>query len=177
MPNNMTQFVFIGGISVMQPDPGLIFWTTLIFLLVWIVLGRMAFRPIQNALKKRDGDIQNALDEAKRAREEIGQMKSQNEQLLKEAQEQRTAILKEAQAMKDSIIGKAKEDAKTQVQAMIAEAKTDVEHMREELRISIKNEVGQMALDIAEKLIRKELKSSADNQALTKQLVEEIKFN
>jgi F-type H+-transporting ATPase subunit b len=173
----MTQFVFLGGISVMQPDPGLIFWTALIFLLVWIVLGRMAFRPIQSALKKRDSDIQHALDEAKRAREEIGKMQSQNELLLKEAQEQRAAILKEAKEIREATIKRAEDEAKAKVQAMIAEAKTDVEHMRMELKTSLKNELGNMALDIAEKLVRKELKSNTENVALAQKLVEEIKFN
>lgn len=173
----MTQFVFLSGFSVMQPDPGLIFWTAIIFLLVWVVLGRTAFRPIQNALKKRDSDIQNALDEAKRAREEIGKMQSQNELLLKEAQEQRAAIIKEAKEIREATIKRAEEEAKAKVQAMIAEAKTDVEHMRLELKTSIKNEVGNMALDIAEKLVRKELKSNTENVELAQKLVEEIKFN
>lgn len=173
----MTQFVFLGGFSVMQPDPGLIFWTALIFLLVWVVLGRTAFRPIQESLKKRDSDIQNALDEAKRAREEIGKMQSQNELLLKEAQEQRATIIKEAKEIREATIKRAEEEAKVKVQAMIAEAKTDVEHMRLELKTSIKNELGNMALDIAEKLVRKELKSNTENMELAQKLVEEIKFN
>lgn len=161
----------------MQPDPGLIFWTSIIFLLVWIVLGRFAFRPIQQSLKKRDSDIQNALDEAKRAREEIGKMQSQNEALLREAQEQRAAILKEAKEIREATIKRAEEEAKAKVQAMIAEAKTDVEHMRMELKTSLKNELGNMALDIAEKLVRKELKGNSDNVELAQKLVEDIKFN
>lgn len=161
----------------MQPDPGLIFWTSIIFLFIWIVLGRFAFRPIQQSLKKRDSDIQSALDEAKRAREEIGKMQSQNEILLKEAQEQRAAILKEAKEIREATIKRAEEEAKAKVQAMIAEAKTDVEHMRMELKTSIKNEVGNMALDIAEKLVRKELKSNTENVELAQKLVEDIKFN
>lgn len=161
----------------MQPDPGLIFWTSIIFLLVWVILGRFAFRPIQQSLKKRDSDIQNALDEAKRAREEIGKMQSQNEALLKEAQEQRTAILKEAKEIREATIKRAEEEAKAKVQAMIAEAKTDVEHMRMELKTSLKNELGNMALDIAEKLVRKELKSNSENVELAQKLVEDIKFN
>ena len=173
----MTQFVFFGGFSVMQPDPGLIFWTSVIFIFIWVVLGRAAFRPIQNALKKRDSDIQHALDEAKRAREEIGKMQSQNELLLREAQEQRTAILKEAKEIREATIKRAEEEAKAKVKAMLAEAKTDIEHMSLELKTSIKNELGNMALDIAEKLVRKELKSNTENMELAQKLVEEIKFN
>ena len=61
----MALMVFLADFSVIKPDPGLILWTSVIFLLVWVILGRTAFRPIQTALKKRDQDIQNALDEAK----------------------------------------------------------------------------------------------------------------
>ena len=161
----------------MQPDPGLIFWTTVIFLLVWVVLGRTAFRPIQESLKKRDSDIQNALDEAKRAREEIGKMQSQNELLLKEAQEQRATIIKEAKEIREATIKRAEEEAKAKVKAMLAEAKTDIEHMSLELKTSIKNELGNMALDIAEKLVRKEPKSNTENMEPAQKLVDETKFN
>ena len=67
----MSNVLFLADFSVIKPDPGLIFWTTLIFLLVWVLLGRMAFGPIQSALKKRENDIQSALDEAKKARDEL----------------------------------------------------------------------------------------------------------
>jgi len=173
----MALMVFLADFSVIKPDPGLIVWTSVIFLLVWVILGRTAFRPIQTALKKRDQDIQNALDEAKRAREEIGKMQSQNEQLLKQASEERALILKEAKDAKESIIREARETAKEEAQKIVNAAKVDVDHMRLEVLTSIKNDLGEMALDIAEKLVRNDLKGNTEQVDLSRKLVNEIKFN
>ena len=173
----MALMVFLADFSVIKPDPGLIVWTSVIFLLVWVILGRTAFRPIQTALKKRDQDIQTALDEAKRAREEIGKMQSQNEQLLKQASEERAQILKEAKDAKESIIREARETAKEEAQKIVNAAKVDVDHMRLEVLTSIKNDLGEMALDIAEKLVRNDLKGNTEQVDLSRKLVNEIKFN
>jgi F-type H+-transporting ATPase subunit b len=173
----MALMVFLADFSVIKPDPGLILWTSIIFLLVWVILGRTAFRPIQNALKKRDQDIQTALDEAKLAREEIGKMQSQNEQLLKQASEERAQILKEAKEAKEGIISEARETAKEEAQKIVNAAKVDVDHMRLEVLTSIKNDLGEMALDIAEKLVRNDLKGNAEQVDLSRKLVNEIKFN
>ena len=101
--------------------------------------------------------------------------------MLKEIYEQagifRKIIDRRIKENGEAPIKRAEEEAKVKVQAMIAEAKTDVEHMRLELKTSIKNELGNMALDIAEKLVRKELKSNTENMELANKLVEEIKFN
>ncbi len=173
----MALMVFLADFSVIKPDPGLIVWTSVIFLLVWVILGRTAFRPIQTALKKRDQDIQTALDEAKHAREEIGKMQSQNEQLLKQASEERALILKEAKDAKESIIREARETAKEEAQKIVNAAKVDVDHMRLEVLTSIKNDLGEMALDIAEKLVRNDLKGNTEQVDLSRKLVNEIKFN
>ena len=92
----MKTIFFLADLDVIKPDPGLILWTTVVFLLIYFVLGKLAFKPIQNALKEREGNIQEALDEAKKAREAMSSLKSENEALLKEAQEERSKLLKEA---------------------------------------------------------------------------------
>ena len=173
----MTQFVFLGGFSVMQPDPGLIFWTTLIFLLVWVVLGRTAFRPIQESLKKRDADIQNALDEAKKAREEMSQLQAENEKLLAQAREERSAILKEAKEAKDEIIAEAKERANAEYKRKVESAIQDIENQKQAALVSLKNQAGQMAVEIAEKLLRRELANKTEQEAYAKSLADSIKLN
>jgi len=173
----MAHMLFLADFSVMKPDPGLIFWTFLIFLLVYVVLGRAAFRPIQKALKKREDDIQDSLDEAKKAREEMSQLQAQNEQLLKEAQEERAKILREAKDAKDSIIAEAKNEAKKEAQKIVADAKEQINNMRMETMTNIRNEVGTMAVDIAEKVLRNKLKGDQEQENLVNKLVDEIKFN
>lgn len=173
----MAHMLFLADFSVMKPDPGLIFWTFLIFLLVYVILGRAAFGPIQKALKKRENDIQSSLDEAKKAREEMSQLQSQNEQLLKEAQEERAKILREAKDTKENIVKEAKEEAKKEAQKIVADAKEQINNMRMETMTNIRNEVGTMAVDIAEKVLRSKLRGDQEQEKLVNQLVDEIKFN
>lgn len=173
----MTEFLFLADFSVIRPDPGLIFWTSIIFLIVWFVLGRFAFRPIQEALKKRETDIQSALDEAKRTREDMANLKAENEQLLKEAQEERAKILREAKEVKDSIINEAKTKAKEEARDIVASAKEEIENQKMAAITEVKNEVGNMALDIAEKLLHKELKGDSSQETFVQKLVDELKLN
>lgn len=173
----MAETLFLADFSVIKPDPGLILWTSIIFLLVWGILGKFAFRPIQEALKKREYDIQNALDEAKKAREEIASMQAQNEQLLAEAREERAIILKEAKEHKDAIINEAKAEAKEVAKKMAANAKRDIENQRMAVVTDLKNQLGVMALDIAEKVIRKELKGNNEQEKFVNKLVEEAELN
>jgi F-type H+-transporting ATPase subunit b len=169
--------LILADFTVMKPDPGLVFWTFLIFLLVWIILGRVAFKPIQKALKQRENDIQSSLDEAKRARDEMAQLQSQNEQLLKEAQVERAKILREAKDTKEAIIKEAKEAASEEAKKIVADAKAQINNMRMETMTNIRNEVGTMAVDIAEKVLRSKLQGDKEQEALVNQLVDEIKFN
>ena len=78
--------------SVLKPDLGQIFWSIIFFVLFWILIGRFAFKPIAEALKKRQDDIQSSLDEAKTARAEIANLKSENEALLAQAKEDPNTI-------------------------------------------------------------------------------------
>ncbi|MFM8450088.1 MAG: F0F1 ATP synthase subunit B [Haliscomenobacter sp.] len=163
--------------SPILPEFGIFFWTTLIFLIVWIGLGKFAFKPIQQALKQREEGIQHSLDEAKRAREEISQLQANNEQLLKQAQEERSLIIKEAKEAREAMIKEAREKAKEEAQKIVSAAKEDIEHMKLEVMTNVKNEVGAMAIAIAEKLLQRELEDKKNQQALAQKLVDDFKLN
>ncbi|PSR14347.1 MAG: ATP synthase F0 subunit B [Bacteroidetes bacterium] len=163
--------------SVIRPDPGLIFWTALIFIVLWGVLGRMAFKPIQNALTKRDNDIQEALDEAKRAREEMANLQAENQKILAQAREERSKILKEAKETKDQILKEAKEQARTEARKIVVSAQQEIENQRQIAVTELKNQVGQMAITIAEKVLRKQLTGANNQEAFVNTLVDEIKLN
>lgn len=169
--------IFLADFTVMKPDPGLLVWTLLIFILFWALMARFAFKPIQNALKQREDDIQKSLDEAKKAREEMSNLKAENEQLLKQAQEERMKILKEANEAKEAIIGEAKNKAKEEAQKIVANAKEQIEHQRMAAITDIKNQVGKMSLEIAEKVIRKELEGNKEQERFVNTLVDEMKLN
>ena len=168
---------FLADFSVIKPDFGLLFWTSIFFLLFWLLIGKFAFKPIAESLKKRTSDIQDALDEAKKAKEEMTALNNRNEELIKEAQEERAKIIKEAKAAKEAIINEAKVKAKEDANRIVSSAKSEIEAQKKAALTEVKNEVGQMALTIAEKVIRKELKGNPDQASFVDKLVGEIKLN
>ena len=173
----MELFIFLLDFSPIKPDLGLILWTSVIFLLFWFIMGKMAFGPIADALQTRGDDIQNALDEAKKAKEEMANLKAENERVLVQAREERAAILKEAKEAKNKIIAEAKEGAKEEANKIMSSAKSEIENQKKQALTDIKNQVGTMALDIAEQVLKKELKSDANQQSFVSQLVDGIKMN
>ncbi|MBK8517946.1 MAG: F0F1 ATP synthase subunit B [Saprospiraceae bacterium] len=143
-----------------QPTPGLAIWSLLIFLLFWYIMGKFAFRPIADALEKREDDIQQAIDQAKQAREEMASMKSENEKLLAQAREERAKILQEAKEIKNQMIHEAKEKAKEEASRVIGNAMNDIENQKKAAILEVKNELGNLALSIAEKVIKKNSKAT-----------------
>lgn len=160
-----------------KPDFGLFFWTTIIFLLFWFLMAKFAFIPIKNALKKREKDIQHALDEAKLAKESMANMKAENEKLLALAREERSKILQEAKEMKNAMISEAKSKAKEEATKIVTSAKQDIDNQKKAAIAEVKNELGNMALTIAEKVIRKELKGNQDQEQFVSSIVKDMNLN
>ncbi|MCB0645115.1 MAG: F0F1 ATP synthase subunit B [Saprospiraceae bacterium] len=169
--------MMISLFSVFQPSPGLAVWSLLIFVLFWTIAGRFAFKPIAKALEKRQNDIQHALDSAKLAREEVSDMKAENEKLLAQAREERSKILQEAKDLKNQIVNEAKEKAKEEATKIINNAKQEIDNQTKAAVADAKSKLGAMSVEIAEKLIRRELKSNADHDAYVKGLVDEMNLN
>ena len=169
--------IFLIDFTPIKPDFGLLFWTTIIFGIFWILIGKFAFRPIAQALKKREDDIQGALDEAKRTRQEMANLKAENEELLAQAREERSKILKEAKEIKENIISEARVKAKEEAQKIVTNAKEQIENQKMAAIIDLKNQIGKMSLEIAEKVIRKELQSDTAQEQFVNGLVKEIKLN
>ena len=166
--------LLLADFSVIRPDLGLIFWTTLVFLLVWFLLGRLAFRPIQNALRKRENDIQEALDVAARARAEMAQLNADNERLLVQAREERTRLLQDAERERSRIVEEARGKAREEAQKIVANAKQDIENQRKAAVTDLKNQVGNMAVEIAEKILRRELENKTAQEQYVNRLVDDI---
>ena len=163
--------------SPIKPDIGLILWTTVIFGLFWGVIGKFAFRPIAEALKTRENDIQSALDEAKLAKEEMQKLQSKNEELIQEARAERVKLLNEAKEIKNSIINEAKSKAKEEASKIVEGAQREIENQKNAAIAEVKKEVGAMAVDIAEKIIRRNLSSDKDQQSYVKELINQMNDN
>ncbi len=169
--------LFLADFSVIKPEPGLIFWMAIVFIFLYLFLGRMVFRPIQQALRKREEDIQSSLDEAKRTREEMAKLKADNEALLKLAQEERARILREAAETKEAIINEAKAKAKAEARKIVEEAKELIENQKMAAIVDVKNQVGNLAIDLTERLLRTQLKGNAEQEQLVARLMDEMKLN
>ena len=149
--------IFLAGFAPFQPTPGLALWSLIIFLLFWGLMSKFAFKPMMNGLKKRESDIKSALEEAQKAREEMANLKAENETILAEAREQRATMLREAKETKAAIISEAKDKAREEANRMTSTAKIEIENEKKAAMIEVKNDVGNMATEIAEKILRKEL--------------------
>jgi F-type H+-transporting ATPase subunit b len=163
--------------ELLTPSFGLIFWTLLAFLIVFFILKKFAWKPILKALNDREKGIADSLETADRVRAEMAQLKSENEELLAKAREERAAMLKEARDIKDKIINDAKEQAKTEASKIMSETQQAIEQQKMAAMTDVKNQVGKMVIEVAEKILRKELGSKEAQEAHIKDLVEEVKLN
>lgn len=171
------ELFFLAEFTVARPGIGLLFWTFVIFILFWALIGKFAFRPIKDALKKRSEDIQAALDEAKKAREEMSSLQQDNQRLLNEAREERAKMLREAKTTGDNLIAEARDKAKMEAQKIVSDARQEIETQKNKAVAEVKNQLGQMSVEIAEKIIRQQLDNSKEQQALVERLVNEIKLS
>lgn len=169
--------IFLAGFAPFQPTPGLALWSLIIFLLFWWIMSKYAFKPMMEGLKTREDNIKGALAEAEKAREEMANLKAENEKILAEAREERAAMLKEAKDTKANIINEAKDKAKDEAQRIMSSAKLEIENEKKAAITEVKNKVGLMATDIAEKIIRKELKGNSEHESFVNTLVNEMNLN
>lgn len=170
-------YIILADFSVIRPDFGLFFWTSVIFVLFWLLMAKFAFKPIANALLERQNDIQDSLDEAKKAREEMSNLKAENQELLRQAQEERVAILREAKEAKDAIIAEAKNAAKAEASKIVANAKEQINNQKMAAVVELKNASGQMAIDIAERIMKTQLSGDAATEDFVKKLIDEVELN
>lgn len=166
-----------GAFSLITPEPGLAIWSLIIFVMLIFVLGKFAFKPIAAALKEREQHIADSLSQAEKARAEMAALTSKNEELLNQAKEERNKIIAEAREVAEKMKGDLLEKAHTESLKKMTDAFREIETQKNAAIVEIKNTVGQMALQIAEKVIRKELHSDASQKEFVDKLVKETNLN
>lgn len=159
--------------SLVQPAFGLIFWMTVSFGIVFFLLAKFAWKPILNALHERERSIEDAIGEAKKAREEVAAMKASNEDLLREARAERDLMLKEARDIRDKEIADAKGRAKAEGDALLARAREDIRNEKNAAITEMKNQVGELSIQVAERILREKLGDKAAQQALLDKVLKE----
>ncbi len=155
----------------------LIFWTSIIFLVFFLLMKKFAWKPILGAVKSREESINNALAAAETARKEMLNLKADNQRLLDEARAERDTMLKEAREIKEKMIADAKSEAQTQGAKMIEQAKAAIESEKNAAMAELKTQVSGLSLEIAEKLLKGELSNKASQTELVEKMLEEVKLN
>lgn len=155
----------------------LIFWTTIIFIVFFILLAKFAWKPILGAVKSREESINNALASAEAARLEMQNLTADNERILKEARAERDAMLKEAREMKEQIIVDSKKEAQEQGQKLIEQAKAAIENEKNAAMAELKLQVSTLSLSIAEKLLKDELSNKESQTKLVEKMLGDVKLN
>jgi len=163
--------------DLITPGIGLIFWTSLIFLVLLALLWKFAWKPIVKAIHNRENDIAQALNSAEKAREEMKELEFSNEKLFAEAQAQKEIILKEAREMKDNILEEARERANIETERIINSAKESIHFEKIAAITELKNQLATLSIEIAEKLLTKELEHKDKQQKLVEEWIDDIKFN
>ena len=163
--------------KLLTPEFGLLIWTLLAFLIVFLILKAKAWPAIVKGLRDRENTITSSLETAERVKAEMAQLKSENETLLAKAREERAQLLKEAREMKDRIINEAKEQAKVEANKIITDANAAIQQQKMAALTDVKNQVGALVIDVAEKVLRRELTDKSQQEKYIKQLSEEVKLN
>ena len=151
---------------------GLFFWQIVLFVLLLLLLKKYAWKPILDALNSREEGIQNALDEADKARQEMVDLKSSNEMILKEARAERDGLLKDARMIKEKMITEAKDEAKTQSNKIIEQAKQTIENEKLAAITELKNQVAELSIGIAEKIMKDELSNKGKQVAMIEKMLD-----
>lgn len=152
---------------------GLIFWMTVSFLVVLFILGKFAWKPILAALGERERSIEDALNEAKKARAEIAAMNSQNEELMRAAREERESLLKEARDIRDREIATAKDKAKAEADSLLARARADIQNEKNAAITEMKNQVAELSILVAERILKEKLGDATAQKALMDKVMSE----
>ncbi len=162
---------------LLTPDLGLLVWNLLAFLIAFFILKKFAWKPILKGLNDREANIADSIATAERVKLEMALLKSENEDLLASAREERAAMLKEAKEIKDRMISDAKDDAKVQAAKIITDAHASIQNQKMAAITDMKNQVGNLVIEVSEKILRRELANKPEQEKYIRDLAEDIKLN
>jgi F-type H+-transporting ATPase subunit b len=163
--------------DLLTPDPGLIFWTLLAFLIVFYILAKYAWPAIIGGLKAREQGIADAISSAERVKAEMATLKNENEALITKAREERAVMIKEAKETSDKMIADAKEKAKSEYDRIVADAQAAINQQKMAALTEVKNQVGSLVIEVSEKILRRELSDKQQQEKYIQELAGDIKLN
>ena len=173
----MLPITLLSAFPPFAPEIGIVFWTSLIFLVLLFLLSKTAWKPIISALNARENRIAESLREAEKAHQEMSQLKSEHEKLLAQAKEERAQMLREAKEIKEGIINEAREKAKQEASKILSTAQNDIQNQKMAAITEVKNMVGTTAIQLAKQVLARELNNPQSQQEFVTQELKRISLN
>lgn len=162
--------------DLITPDIGLVFWTTLSFLILFFLMSKFAWKPIVKIINDRNIFIEESIEKAKKSHEEFVNIKKQCENLIKDARIQKEDIIKEAEKIKKDIINSSKEEAQRESFKVLEAAKKEIDKQKEELLKDIKQIVISVSLSMSESILKQKLQEGDINSKILDQEIKNIRF-
>lgn len=163
--------------GILTPEPGLVIWSGLTFLVVLALLTKFAWKPLLGMLKEREDEIASSLEKAKEARQEYERVEAQKAQMLAETRAERDAILKEAREKVEAMLSEARNRAQSEGDKLIEQARAQIEREKVEAIDALKRQVATLSVEIAGKLIESDLKADDRQEQLIEKYLQESNFN
>jgi F-type H+-transporting ATPase subunit b len=163
--------------ELLLPRLGLIFWTLLAFGIVFYILARYAWKPILKSLNEREKNISDAILSTEIVKKEMAALKNENEILLVKAREERATMMREAKETRDKIISEAKEQARAETDKIIAGAQDAINQQKMAAITDLKNQVGNLVIEVSEKVLRRELNNKEEQEKYIQQLAANVDLN
>lgn len=163
--------------ELITPSIGLLFWMLVGFGILFFILAKFAWPIVMKAINSREEKIESQLAEAERVRNDMKNLKSEHQALLVQAKEERDQILADARKIREKLYEETKETANREAQVIIAEAKNAIHFEKMKAMTDIKNEIANMSIEIAEKILRQELSEKDKQEELVNNLMKDINLN
>jgi|GWRWMinimDraft_12_1066020.scaffolds.fasta_scaffold06478_2 F-type H+-transporting ATPase subunit b len=163
--------------DLITPNPGLIVWMIIIFGVLFFLLSKFAWKPILSSLKERNENIDSALKMAEETRAEMAKLKSDNEAEKAEARKERDLIIKQAKEASERLIIEAKAKAVNESTKIMNDAREAIKQERVAMTAQIKEDMAKFSIEIAEKVIRRELADKKSQQTFVSELIADTKLN
>jgi F-type H+-transporting ATPase subunit b len=163
--------------GLVTPAIGLVVWMLICFAILFLLLKKLAWKPIMKAIKDRETSIDNALSSAEKAKREMAELKSSNERILNEAKAERDKLLKEARETKETIIAEAKNKAQKEADRIMTSARENIQNEKLAAIAELKNQVATLSIEIAEKILKEHLSSDDKQKTLVKNLLQDVNLN
>lgn len=163
--------------ELFTPDFGLIFWMFIAFLLLFIILGKWGWPVIIKSMESRADTIDKGVEYAREAKQQLDQSREEARKFVTEAQKQQAEILRDAAKMKTQIIEEARKEASEEAKKVMDAAKVSIEQSRKEAELQFRDEVSKFSLEIASKMLRKQMDTEAAQTELVNKLLDEIEKN